>query len=214
MNKYLDIAQKVLADSESMLTARQIWDSAVRREYVASDAFGICPWIALGSVLAREVHQHRHFSAFGCSKGKQTYYYLRAISDIWKLPDDLADVMEGTPQTVLLQHIRSRDPRPRVKVIAVPIYERDPHVIAYVRARAEYRCEMCDAAGFVKDNERPYIEVHHLKRLADGGSDIPENAVALCANCHRKLHYMQGRETLLAEFVAELAAKGIDVKPQ
>ena len=28
-----------------------------------------------------------------------------------------------------------------------------------------------------------------MLRLADGGPDTVENAVALCPNCHRRLHY-------------------------
>jgi 5-methylcytosine-specific restriction protein A len=31
--------------------------------------------------------------------------------------------------------------------------------------------------------------VHHRVRLADGGDDTTDNAVALCPNCHRKAHY-------------------------
>ena len=35
----------------------------------------------------------------------------------------------------------------------------------------------------------PYLEVHHLTRLADGGADLPQNVIALCPTCHRKAHY-------------------------
>ena len=42
---------------------------------------------------------------------------------------------------------------------------------------------------FLKINGARYLEVHHLKRLADGGSDTIENAVAVCPNCHRELHF-------------------------
>ena len=31
--------------------------------------------------------------------------------------------------------------------------------------------------------------VHHLKQLADGGSDTTTNAIAVCPNCHRELHF-------------------------
>ncbi|WP_373273521.1 HNH endonuclease [Vibrio parahaemolyticus] len=47
--------------------------------------------------------------------------------------------------------------------------------------------------GFVKVAEvshpGPYLEVHHLTRLADGGADCPENVIALCPTCHRRAHY-------------------------
>ena len=35
----------------------------------------------------------------------------------------------------------------------------------------------------------PYLECHHVHRLADGGPDHPENVVALCPNCHRRAHF-------------------------
>jgi len=50
-------------------------------------------------------------------------------------------------------------------------------------------CELCDQpAPFTKKNGDPYLEVHHVKQLADGGEDTINNAVALCPNCHRKMH--------------------------
>ena len=32
------------------------------------------------------------------------------------------------------------------------------------------------------------IETHHIIWLAQGGSDSTDNVVALCPNCHRKMH--------------------------
>lgn len=36
----------------------------------------------------------------------------------------------------------------------------------------------------------PFLEVHHVKWLAKGGSDTVNNVVALCPNCHRKMHLL------------------------
>ncbi|MDY7081344.1 MAG: HNH endonuclease [Halobacteria archaeon] len=33
------------------------------------------------------------------------------------------------------------------------------------------------------------MEVHHLHRHSDGGVDHPDNVIALCPNCHRRVHY-------------------------
>lgn len=38
------------------------------------------------------------------------------------------------------------------------------------------------------------MEEHHVIRLADGGSDSIDNAVALCPNCHRKIHVVRSDE--------------------
>lgn len=75
-------------------------------------------------------------------------------------------------------------------------YKRDPEVVAWVLSKANGICESCtNPSPFEKDDGTPFLEVHHLRMLADSGSDTITNAVALCPNCHRELHY--GKERLL-----------------
>jgi 5-methylcytosine-specific restriction protein A len=33
------------------------------------------------------------------------------------------------------------------------------------------------------------LEVHHLHRLSDRGPDSPDNVIALCPNCHSRVHH-------------------------
>lgn len=69
-------------------------------------------------------------------------------------------------------------------------FVRDLKVKAWVLERAKGMCEACDApAPFTTVDGYPYLEVHHVRKLADKGSDTPSNAVALCPNCHRRLHF-------------------------
>jgi len=76
-------------------------------------------------------------------------------------------------------------------------YVRDPAVVAWVLQEANGVCECCQSpAPFDKPSGDPYLEVHHLRRLADGGSDTVSNAVALCPNCHRELHHGQNQGQL------------------
>jgi 5-methylcytosine-specific restriction protein A len=78
-------------------------------------------------------------------------------------------------------------------------YVRDPEVKAWVLNTAKGACEACgQAAPFVTMDNVPFLEVHHVRQLADGGSDTITNAVALCPNCHRALHYSVGRRELIA----------------
>lgn len=37
---------------------------------------------------------------------------------------------------------------------------------------------------------KPYFECHHIDWISKGGSDSNENTVALCPNCHRKMHVL------------------------
>lgn len=84
------------------------------------------------------------------------------------------------------------------------VYERRPDVKAWVLGEARGQCELCQhAAAFVGDDGEPYLELHHVHRLADGGPDTVENAVAVCPGCHRWLHHgadrLAQRERLYAQ---------------
>jgi 5-methylcytosine-specific restriction protein A len=80
---------------------------------------------------------------------------------------------------------------PTKRRVVTEVYVRNPDVVAAVLARANGVCERCaQAAPFMRKKDgTPYLEVHHKKQLAYGGEDTVENANALCANCHRALHY-------------------------
>ncbi|WP_147195697.1 HNH endonuclease [Rummeliibacillus stabekisii] len=47
--------------------------------------------------------------------------------------------------------------------------------------------------GNSRKRRPPNLEVHHIKRLADGEEDTVENAIAVCPNCHRELHFGHSR---------------------
>ncbi len=68
---------------------------------------------------------------------------------------------------------------------------RDPKVVAYVLKNSKGKCFDCgmDAPFISKSTGEPYLEVHHIRMLKDGGEDTINNAVALCPNCHRKRHF-------------------------
>lgn len=92
----------------------------------------------------------------------------------------------------------SGNKKPEKTVIQATQYVRRADVVAWVLANAGGACESCgEPAPFQKLDGMPYLEVHYLRRLADGGSDRIENAVAACPNCHRVLHYGDKRSELL-----------------
>ena len=60
---------------------------------------------------------------------------------------------------------------------------------AVVKERAEGICQLCNKpAPFYNKKGEPYLECHHIVWIARGGADVVYNAVALCPNCHRKMH--------------------------
>lgn len=72
---------------------------------------------------------------------------------------------------------------------------RDRYVSKYAKRRARGRCQLCGSlAPFIDQYGHPYLESHHVIWLADGGSDSVDNVVALCPNCHRKMHSLNLEE--------------------
>jgi 5-methylcytosine-specific restriction protein A len=111
----------------------------------------------------------------------------------------------------------------RNKALAVAALTRDPverqtfyrqrsqWIKLYALCRAQGQCEGCGmAAPFLTPDGQPYLEVHHIRRLSDGGPDHPRWVVAICANCHRRAHYAEDATRYNAELgrVAEGREEG------
>lgn len=71
-------------------------------------------------------------------------------------------------------------------------YQRSEVVKQYALEEADGVCQGCESeAPFLDESGEPFLEVHHMKRRSDGGADHPDNVVALCPNCHRRVHHGQ-----------------------
>lgn len=80
--------------------------------------------------------------------------------------------------------------KPNIISSNTTIYQRDPYVKAWVLQNSSWICECCkNYSPFISNDGNPFLEVHHMKRLSDGGSDTITNVVALCPNCHREIHF-------------------------
>ncbi|WP_350615342.1 HNH endonuclease [Pseudomonas sp. HY7a-MNA-CIBAN-0227] len=85
-------------------------------------------------------------------------------------------------------------------------YVRAPQVRAWVRQKAKGICEGCgEPAPFTGHDGTPFLEVHHVKFLAQDGSDRTSNAVALCPNCHQRCHRSSDRHVFTAELYLKIA---------
>ena len=88
------------------------------------------------------------------------------------------------------------------------VYIRNSKVAAYTKIRAAGICQLCGQPAPFKDKDgEPFLENHHLVWLSRGGTDTIDNTVALCPNCHRKMHILD-----LQEDIDKLIriAKGLD----
>ncbi|RBO91051.1 HNH endonuclease [Pseudochrobactrum asaccharolyticum] len=97
-------------------------------------------------------------------------------------------------QTLNIEELRkkafaSASMAPSKSSTTTTVYERSRHVRDYVVARSNGNCEGCGLpAPFKRPNGIPYLEPHHIRRLTDGGPDNPKYVIALCPNCHRRVH--------------------------
>jgi 5-methylcytosine-specific restriction enzyme A len=81
--------------------------------------------------------------------------------------------------------------------VSTEAFSRDARVVAFVLKEAAGACEACaKPSPFFRENEEPFLEVHHLRPLADGGSDTVENVIGACPNCHRELHHGKNRHAI------------------
>lgn len=76
-----------------------------------------------------------------------------------------------------------------------------------VLQRANGYCEGCGIiAPFQTADGTPYLEPHRVRRKTDGGADDPRWVIALCPNCHRRVHKSIERESFGDELKRRLQA--------
>lgn len=92
------------------------------------------------------------------------------------------------------------------------VYYRDPYLKQMVKRIAEGKCQYCGSdAPFMDKQGQPYLEAHHVVRMADGGKDVIENMVAICPNCHRKVHVLEDEKiTIVLEKIAKNNKKKLE----
>lgn len=100
----------------------------------------------------------------------------------------------------LLKKIEDAPEKCSSRTIVSNQFERNEYVAEYAKKRAKGICQLCkNKAPFNNNQGEPYLEVHHVVWLSKGGADNIKNTVALCPNCHKKMHILnikQDVETL------------------
>jgi 5-methylcytosine-specific restriction protein A len=75
------------------------------------------------------------------------------------------------------------------RTVVSEVYEHDQIVSEYAKRRADGTCQLCGEPAPFRDRDGdPFLEVHHIVPLAEGGEDVIGNVAALCPNCHRRMH--------------------------
>jgi 5-methylcytosine-specific restriction protein A len=105
----------------------------------------------------------------------------------------------------LAEQVQRVPNKPGIMTVQSAQYLRSPYVAEYARRRAKGICQLClQPAPFQDNNGEPFLENHHIIWLSRGGTDTITNTVALCPNCHRRMHILDRAED--KERLSRLAA--------
>jgi len=125
-------------------------------------------------------------------KGQITFelLHLQWKSIIENFESEVATSISLTPDQ-RQRRLDTAEKTPRRVEVLTTKFRRNPDVVAQVLYLADGICHRCKKPAPFKrlDNGKAFLEVHHRVRLADGGDDTVENAMAVCPNCHRQAHY-------------------------
>lgn len=95
----------------------------------------------------------------------------------------------------IIERLKNVDGKPGTRKTIVQHKERNADVVEYTKRRSKGMCDLCkNEAPFKNKMQEPYLEVHHVITLAEGGPDQIYNTVALCPNCHRKMHVVKSKD--------------------
>ena len=102
------------------------------------------------------------------------------------------EAAEMTPRELRRAAKKQGRRKPEYREVLSRQYERSEAVKRNALERAGGICQLCGKAGpFLDRDGRPYLECHHIVWLSRQGPDTLENTVALCPNCHRKMHRIE-----------------------
>lgn len=119
---------------------------------------------------------------------KKSEYEGTDINDNGK---DIGKNSTTLQKEVLREKAKKAPKTAKVSEVTTKVYVRDEYVAEYAKMRANGICQLCEEEAPFKDQHgKPYLESHHIDWLSEGGEDSIENTVALCPNCHKKMHVL------------------------
>lgn len=142
--------------------------------------------------------------------GSQLYAARIPSSDVSDIEAAAAVARKAKPASKekLILNAKKAKGKPAKRIVSRNDFVRNPAVVMGAIARAGGKCEMpgCVCNLFLRDDDSPYLEVHHVQPLGEDGEDSLTNAAALCPHCHRILHFGKDRVALRDVLAAHIAA--------
>jgi 5-methylcytosine-specific restriction enzyme A len=110
--------------------------------------------------------------------------------DVPETPEEIArKKAQKLPMDELEFHAKYSLKESSRREVTSEVFDGDQIVSEYAKRRADGVCQLCSLPAPFKDrNGDPFLEIHHIIPIGEGGPDTIENVAALCPNCHRKMH--------------------------
>ena len=116
--------------------------------------------------------------------------YVLDDPSLKKLARIYSNFQNGLDANDIVSVDNSEPDKTRTKVVCTVVYNKSQKVRDDTLSRANGVCELCGCNAPFKTKEGlPYLEVHYVIPLSMNGTDDLTNTLALCPNCHRKMHY-------------------------
>ncbi|MEZ5288042.1 MAG: HNH endonuclease [Vicinamibacterales bacterium] len=124
-----------------------------------------------------------------------------------RLPEASADIELLSLEELRALALAAAKPRLPVQLRRSSYRQRADIIRRYVLARAHGVCDACGTdAPFRREDGSPYLEPHHLRRVADDGPDHPTRVAAVCPNCHRRVHHGADGKAFNSKLARRVAA--------
>ena len=106
-------------------------------------------------------------------------------------------IVKNTDDQNLKKRAMNSNKKSGTRQVNTTKYVRDPYVAEFAKHRANGVCQLCEEkAPFENNDGEPYLEAHHIEWLSNGGEDSIDNTVALCPNCHKKMHIVNDKDDI------------------
>jgi len=118
-------------------------------------------------------------------------FHLRPVNDSdITLTDELSKSLSDEALFERARKKSSSGPiEPKQRTSSGYRYPGSEEVRRYALRVADGLCQGCgDEAPFIDKSGEQYLEVHHIEPRSSGGADEPNNVIAICPNCHRRVH--------------------------
>lgn len=186
--------------NKTLATAKQndikvyLFESYKENEYYFCGEVELC-----GSIFtARELDAEgnlRNVLKFPLRRIDDSNKTIINIEDIENSEKEKAKIVRKLSQEEIKEKVKNIKSNGVTKEVKTVYRERNQFIAEYTKNRANGICDLCgEPAPFFDRNGKPYLESHHVITLANGGPDVIYNTVAICPNCHRRIHVLNNRE--------------------